>query len=119
MPDLPPPIGLVQGVDDARNAGIVAAGFDPVAGLLVRVEADPGAGPRTLTVRDGAGRVLLTESLADPTWVRKVLPPDLVLGAPPPILIELDPGDAHALDDRVSHQAQKAPHENEPGALNR
>src|SRR5204862_5007985 len=68
-----------------------------------------GAARRTLRVRDGAGRELLTESLADPAWVRKVLPPDLVVGAPPPILIKLDPRDALALDDRVSLHAQKAP----------
>jgi hypothetical protein len=109
MPDLPARIGLVQATDDARNAGIVAAGFDPAAGLLVRVEADPGTGPRTLTVRGGDGREIAKDTLADPTRFRRVIPAELVEAAPTPIVVELDPRDALALDDRVSLVARRSP----------
>jgi hypothetical protein len=102
---LPPGAGLVQVSDGAANAGIASAGFDPAAGLVVRVEADPGAGPRTLVIRDGGGGELARRALADQASQRLVFPPDVLRpgtdAARALRTLALEPPDALALDDAV------------------
>jgi hypothetical protein len=98
--DLPLEVGVVQVVDDAKNAGIVGAGFDPEAGLLVRVESDPGAGPRTLSVT-ADDRVVDSRALPEPASARVVLPASAVAGAAT-VVVRLDPPDALPADDVVT-----------------
>jgi hypothetical protein len=105
--DLPQEIGLVQVADDAVNAGIVSAGFDPDSGLLVRAEGDQGAGPRTLTV-SADGRVLETRTVPDGGSARVVIPAGSVAGAAA-VVAKLDPPDAVRADDVVHLEAASAP----------
>ena len=100
LPELPAEAGVVQITDGARNAGIVSAGFDPETGLLVRVEADPGAGARTLVIA-ADDRVLEKRRSRIPTSFRIVLPPEAVAGARV-VTMKLEPHDALALDDEVT-----------------
>jgi len=101
QPALPAEVGLVVVADGARNAGIVAAGFDRDRGLMIRVEADPGAGPRTLAVRDGQGAEIIRNTLADPPFLRTIIPAHMAMSVPHPITIRLEPSDALPLDDEV------------------
>jgi hypothetical protein len=99
IPDLPEAVGLVQVTDDARNAGIVSAGFDPATGFLVRVEGDEGAGARAMSVAvDGTNienRPVLEAS------ARFVLPPESFANAST-VVVKIIPADAMAADDEVT-----------------
>jgi hypothetical protein len=99
--ELPNGVGLVQIAEGARNAGITSAGFDPDAGLLVRVEGDPGAGRRTLTAKTADGALLLEQALDEQPSARIVIPASQVASASS-MGVRLDPPDANPLDDVVT-----------------
>lgn len=99
LANLPRGVGLVQVTDDARNAGIVSAGFDPATGFVVRVEGDEGAGARAMSVAVD-GTVIENRPVLEAS-ARFVLPP-ASFAAASTVVVKIIPADALPADDQVT-----------------